>query len=161
MPAEVYTFGYVPSDVATRVAGFMASTTTRPTFTETEAIILEISGMWCGFLIGKGIDPQTYTAATTSVCYYMSRKYIGACVAARILRAKDRNAQELANNYEEEASKIWKEVSENPQGFGAARPTGVDAANLTYVSPITNPNAIPNYINNGSVVQRSAAVNRF
>lgn len=159
--AEVYTFEYVPSDVATRIGNFVATTTTRPTFVETQAIITEIAGLWCGFLIGKGIDPQAYTANTTSVCYHMSRQYIGARVAARILRAKDRNAQELATELEDEARGIWKEVSENPQGFGAARPTGTDAANITYVSPITDPNVLAGYKNYGTVAQRSATINRM
>lgn len=161
MATEVYTFGYVPSDVATRISGFVATSTTRPTFDETEAIIDEVAGLWCGFLIGKGIDPHTYTNDTTSVCNRMSRMYIGARVAARVLRAKDRNAQELASQLEDEAKAIWKEVSENPQGFGAARPTDVNAANITYVSPITNPNVFTGYVNNGTVAQRSAATNRW
>lgn len=159
--AEVYTFQYVPSDVATRIGNFVATTTTRPTFAETQAIITEIAGLWCGFLIGKGIDPQAYNAAPTSVCYHMSRQYIGARVAARILRAKDRNAQELATELEDEARGIWNEVSENPQGFGAARPVGQNAANITYVAPITDPQLLVAYRNNGTVAQRSAATNRM
>jgi hypothetical protein len=159
--AEVYTFDYVPSDVATRIGNFTATTTTRPTFAEVEAIILEVAGTWCGFLIGKGIDPQAWTNQTTSVCYYISRRYIGAEVAARVIRAKERNDQELANRYSEEAQRAWKEVSENPQGFGAARPTGADAANITYVSPITDPLVLAAYRNYGTVSQRSAATNRM
>lgn len=159
--AEVYTFGVVPGDLATRVGGFVANTTTRPTFDEVEATIYEEAGIWCGFLIGMGINPGAFTAETTSVCYTASRQYIMDRAAARVLRAKDRTAMELADVYDRRAEDTRKMLQTNPQGFGAARPTGIDAPNLTYVSPITDPLVLTAYRNNGTVSQRSAATNRM
>ena len=159
--AEVYTFGVVPSDLATRVGGFVATTTTRPTFAEVEAIINEVAGFWCGFISGMGMNPAAYDADTTSVLYQVSRLYITARAGARVLRAKDRTAMELADVYEKEARDALDMVREFPQTAGAARPTGVDAPNITYVSPITDPLVLSAYRNAGTVSQRSAATNRM
>ena len=161
MSTEVYTFGVVPSTLATWIGGFTATTATRPTFDEVEAIIYDEAGQWCAMLVQLMVSAQTFSTDTGSVCYTQSRVYIGARAAARVLRAKDRTNMDLATALDARADKVFEMLQKNPALFGAARNTSVEAPGLTYVSPITNPLVLPGYINNGTVAQRSAVVNRM
>ena len=158
---EVYTFGVTPATLATWIGGFVATTTTRPTYAEVEEIITEEAGAWCAMLVQLGVPASAFASDTTSVCYTQSRLYIGARSAARAARAKDRNNQDFSVEMDDRADKLFKQLQANPALFGAARDVSDTAPGLTYVAPITNPALYRKYVDNGTVAQRSAAINRM
>lgn len=158
---ETYTFGMVPASIAGWIGNFVATSTTRPTFDETEALIKRAAGRWCGFIEGMGITPSAWDAETDSTLYQLSQDYIGFTVAARVLRAKDRTAMELAAQYDEEARKIMDEVREHPQSYGQARPTSANSPNIPYSAPATEPARWAEASRVGGTLLRNALVGRM